>query len=244
MLSASVLVLAAAATWVARAADPSTLWHIVHDRCVPRAIQAAVPEPCVEVNLAGGSAVLKDITGATQFLLIPTARVSGIEDPAILASEAPNFWQDAWQARHYVEQNAGHPLARDVLSLAINSAYGRSQDQLHIHIDCIRADVRNALQANQAAIGPRWAEFPQRLVGHRYRAMRIERPGLGTIDPFRLLVQDVGQEAMGKHTLVLVGVSFRDTGPGFVLLDDHVDLAVGDQAHGEALQDHDCALAR
>jgi CDP-diacylglycerol pyrophosphatase len=32
--------------------------------------------------------------------------------------------------------------------------------------------------------------------------------------------------------------------PGFVILDDHADLAHGDWASGEELQDHGCALAR
>ena len=36
-----------------------------------------------------------------------------------------------------MEAEAGRALPDDVLSLAINSIHGRSQDQLHIHIDCI-----------------------------------------------------------------------------------------------------------
>ncbi|XLM23386.1 CDP-diacylglycerol diphosphatase, partial [Chromobacterium piscinae] len=30
----------------------------------------------------------------------------------------------------------GEPLPRQAVSLAINSQYGRSQNQLHIHISC------------------------------------------------------------------------------------------------------------
>ena len=44
-----------------------------------------------------------------------------------------------------VEQRAGHGLPCDWVSLAINSAAARSQNQLHIHVDCVRADVRKAL---------------------------------------------------------------------------------------------------
>lgn len=242
MAAAAIIVFGA--VWVARAADPSALWHIVHNQCVPRAEQGASPAPCTELDLPDGYAVLKDLVGATQFLLIPTARVSGIEDAAILAPNAPNYWQDAWHAREFVEQNIGRQMPRDTLSLAINSAYGRTQDQLHIHIDCIRPDVRAALAMYQSAVGPHWALFPVPLAGARYRAMRIGQPGLGAINPFRLLAQDVPQKAMGQHTLVLVGAEFQGIGPGFILLDDHVDMATGDQASGESLQDHDCALAR
>lgn len=244
LLPALAIALAvSAAAFTARAADPSALWHIVHDRCVPHEEQAHDPAPCTAVDLAGGYIVLKDIVGDTQFLLIPTARVGGIEDSAILAPGAPNYWADAWQARADTENRAGHPLPRDAISLAINSIHGRSQDQLHIHIDCIRPDVRAALQANLAAIGPHWAEFPEPLAGHRYRAMRLSQAELGTTNPFQILNADVPQPEMGLHTLVLVGADFPATGPGFILLDDKADLAAGDRGSGETLQDHACALA-
>jgi len=227
-----------------RAADPSALWHIVHDRCVPDEQSKQDPAPCTSVDLAHGYAVLKDLDGATQFLLIPTERVSGIEDKAILAPDAPNYWADAWQARHDVEQRAGHPLPRDALSLAINAVSGRTQDQLHIHIDCIRPDVRAALAQHQAAIGPEWSSFPVPLTGHHYRAMRLSGAELGFTNPFRLLAASVPQAEMGEHTLVLAGAVFPPDLPGFILLDDRADLSAGDPGSGEELQDHDCALAR
>jgi CDP-diacylglycerol pyrophosphatase len=239
-----VLLLAGMALTTARAADPSALWHIVHDRCVPDEQSKQDPAPCASVDLAHGYAVLKDRDGATQFLLIPTARVSGIEDAAILAPDAPNYWDAAWQARHDVEQRAGHALARDVLSLAINSPSGRTQDQLHIHIDCLRADVRAALAQHQAEIGPQWSTFPVPLAGHRYRAMRLPGADLGGTNPFRLLAAGVPQAEMGEHTLVLAGATFAANEQGFILLDDRADLTAGDRASGEELQDHDCALAR
>jgi CDP-diacylglycerol pyrophosphatase len=72
----------------ARAADPSALWKIVNGKCVPHEQAADDPSPCAAVDVAGGVdkgfAVLKDMNGVAQFLLIPTARIGGIEDPAIL----------------------------------------------------------------------------------------------------------------------------------------------------------------
>ena len=170
-----LLILLAGIAPTARAADPSALWHIVHDRCVPDEQEQHDPAPCAEVDLTGGYAVLKDLDGNTQFLLIPTARVGGIEDEVVLAPDAPNYLAAAWQARRFVDQRAGHDLPRDDIALAINSVYGRTQDQLHIHIDCIRPDVRAALTQHQAAIGPRWADFPVPLAGHHYRAMRLDQ---------------------------------------------------------------------
>src|SRR5215510_13677139 len=91
----------------ARAADPNALWNIVHGKCVPHMTAGQGPAPCALVDLAGGYAVLKDIRGATQFLLIPTARVTGIESPEILVADSPNYWRAAWEARRFVDEKAG-----------------------------------------------------------------------------------------------------------------------------------------
>ena len=44
--------------------------------------------PLVDITngVEKGFAVLKDKTGVAQFLLIPTARIGGIEDPALLGA--------------------------------------------------------------------------------------------------------------------------------------------------------------
>lgn len=241
-LLAACFVVVLAGGLVARAiADPSALWHIVHGQCVPDQQRHHDPAPCAAVALDQGYAVLKDIRGDYQYLLIPTARVSGIGDPAILAPNAPNYWQDAWEARRFLEQRAGRPVPRDVLTLAINSAAGRSQDQLHIHVDCIRPDVRATLRRHLDAVGPDWAPFPAPLAGRHYRAMRIAQADLVGVDPFRLLARSVPPGQMRWHTLVVAAVTFG-TRSGFVLLDDRADLAAGNPGHGESLQDHGCSL--
>jgi CDP-diacylglycerol pyrophosphatase len=233
-----------AATALTARADPSALWHIVHDRCVPNEQDKQTPSPCSEVDIAQGYVVLKDLIGKTQFLLIPTARISGIEDKAILAPDAPNYWEAAWQARRFVEQRVGHPLPRDDIALAINSTSGRTQDQLHIHVDCLRPDVRATLAKYQTGIGPQWSDFPVPLAGQHYRAMRLPGAELGATNPFRLLAAGVPQGDMGEHTLVVAGATFAPDQPGFIVLDDRADLAAGDPGSGESLQDHDCALAQ
>ena len=158
------------------ATEPDALWKLVHDKCVPDQQQNNNPAPCAVVNQRGGDAkgyaVVKDLVGATQYLLIPTARVPGIESPLLLAPEAPNYFADAWRERGYTERAVRHALPRQALSLAINSSFGRSQNQLHIHIDCVRADVRAVLQRQLRAISESWAPLSEPLVGHHYRAMR------------------------------------------------------------------------
>ena len=222
---------------VAHAADPNALWKIVHDRCGPGAL-AGNPSPCVSVS--ADDAVLKDIVGATQFLLIPTARITGIESPAVLMDGAPNYFADAWLARRYIDSRVGHAMARDAISLAINPPTARSQEQLHIHIDCVRPDIREALR--QQTIGDGWTMLPTPMADQRYAAMRLSGDALAR-NPFRILAETVpgAREAMGTYTLVLVGTSDPQTGPGFILLAGHVGPE--GEGHGEDLQDHGCALS-
>jgi CDP-diacylglycerol pyrophosphatase len=243
LLLAVVLIVPSRAT--AQTINPDALWKIVHGLCVPDEEQHHDPAPCAEVDLAGGYAVLKDILGKTQHLVIPTAETSGIETPAIIAPDAPNYFADAWRARRFVDQALGHELPRDMIALAINSRFARSQEQLHIHVDCIRPDVRAALRDHQGEIGVQWAPFDPPLAGRHYRAMRVTGNEL-TSNPFVLLADGVAgaRGAMGQHTLVVTGASFSGGAPGFILLDDQADLAAGDRAHGESLQDHSCAVAQ
>jgi CDP-diacylglycerol pyrophosphatase len=229
----------------AQAANPSAIWNIENSKCVPHMRETHDPAPCSVVDLEDGYVILKDLEGATQFLLMPTARISGIESPAILAPDAPNYWDLAWRERQFTIDRAGTPLPRDALSLAVNSPYGRTQDQLHIHIDCVRQDVREALAAHRDAVGGNWTAFPVALAGQRWRALRVDGQDLGTANPFRLLAngdQDAAAN-MGKHTLAVVGMTWPDDVAGFAVLDGTLDLLAGNRASAEVLQDHACALA-
>ncbi|MHB8730562.1 MAG: CDP-diacylglycerol diphosphatase [bacterium] len=231
-------------------ADPNVLWNIVHTKCVPNEQQHGNPAPCRLVDLSGGEqngyVVLKDLVGATQFLLIPTARVTGIESPLLLAPGAPNYFAYAWRSRTYVDRMLKKTLPRDDVSLAINSVTGRSQNQLHIHIDCVRADVRAILKSAVAIIGAHWGAVGAPLAGHTYLAMKVAGAHLDQVNPFTLLADGVpGARAdMGHHTLVVVGATLSGGRPGFILLDDHTNPAAGDDASGEELQDHACAIAK
>ncbi|PEG42081.1 CDP-diacylglycerol diphosphatase [Mycolicibacterium agri] len=236
LAAALAVVLALVAAAPPAAADPNALWSIVAGQCVPDQRQHADPAPCALVT--GTYAVLKDIVGATQYLLIPTARITGIEDPQILTPDAPNYFADAWRARTFVEERAGRELPRDWLSLAVNSAATRTQNQLHIHIDCVRADVHDALAAHADDIGPTWTPFPVLLAGQPYRAMAVPGAEL-TVNPFRLLADGLtpGQD-MGQQTLVVVGGTAADGAERFILLDGHFDGARPGSGSGEDLQDH------
>lgn len=237
----------AACCWLAgpaiAQADPDALWTIVHGQCVPDLVSHHDPAPCAQVDLSrgedGGWALLKDIAGDRQYMLIPTAHIPGIESPALLSPDATNYFGAAWQARAFVEQQAGGTVPRDWMSLAVNSAVSRSQNQLHIHIDCLRADVRDALDSHAAQIGATWSPFPIPLAGHTYSAMAVPGAELD-VNPFTLLADGLGgaRADMGSYTLVVVGADDVGGGPGFVILADRADGETGDFAGGEHLQDH------
>jgi CDP-diacylglycerol pyrophosphatase len=221
--------------------DREALWRVVHDQCVPDQLSRRDPGPCTEVNLDGGeargSAVLKDSEGPDQFLLIPTARVTGIEDPAVRTPGAPNYFEYAWRARAYTEAEAGGVLPRDWISLAVNSVAARTQDQLHIHIDCLRADVHRVLADAAGLIGPAWAPLPVPLAGDSYQAVAIE--SLDSVNPFALAT-DSSDAALS--TVVVVGAG-TDEDPGFVVLRRTAPAGSEDPAAGENLQDHDSCPA-
>ncbi|MGH7042799.1 MAG: CDP-diacylglycerol diphosphatase [Acetobacteraceae bacterium] len=244
-----ILVLAALGLGAARAADsdPNVLWRIVHDRCVPDMAHFHTPLPCVAVHPRAGYALLKDRNGTTQVLLIPTARVTGIEDPAVRAPASPNYFGLAWADRGTVSALAGRALPRQDLALAVNSVFGRSQNQLHIHIDCIAPAVRAAIARQVGALGTRWAPFPVPLPGGPYLARVVSGHDLTEVNPFRLLAEGVpgARAAMGRWTLAVVGARLPpDNRPGFVLFAGQADPVRGDVGAAERLQDHTCALAR
>lgn len=229
------------------AGDRDALWKIMHDRCVPDEQAHGNPAPCARVDLDGGPergyVILKDRVGIAQYLLIATRKISGIESPDILAAGSPNYWAEAWQNRTYVSAAAKHDLGWDGIGLAINSQPARSQDQFHIHIDCLQPDVRALLAAHRGEIGTTWAELPFDLHGGRYFARRLAAAELASEDPFKLLASGMAGAAqhMGEETLVVAGVSFEAGRNGFALL--AARAAPAHPAHGEDLLDHDCALA-
>ncbi|MDR6672789.1 CDP-diacylglycerol diphosphatase [Xanthomonas sp. 1678] len=225
--------------------DRQRLWRLLDTQCLPAARAGRDPAPCSEVHPQRGQryALMKDLRGASQYLLIPTVPVSGIEDPRARAATAPNWLALAWQARSRVERALRRPLPRTYASLAINAPVARSQDQLHVHIDCLDPQVRAQLDTLQARIGPDWAPLPQRLHGHVYRAMRLDGADLDARPLALLAVSLPTPQAMARQTLAVVGARFGDGRPGFLLLAGEADQ--GDGGGGaEELQDHGCtALA-
>jgi CDP-diacylglycerol pyrophosphatase len=228
-------------------ADRMALWRIVHDKCVPDQKAHGAPAPCVRVDIGEGEdkgvAILKDINGIAQHLAIPTRPIAGVEAPEILSPDLPNYWRAAWTARVYLNALLPHELPRDSIGLAINAANRRSQDQFHIHIDCVAREVRAALDGYNANLSAEWHVLPFMLAGRRYWARRLDSADLSDAAPFQLLADGIpaARDDMPEETLVAIGATFGSDKPGFVLLADRADPGGG--GHGEDLLDAKCAVA-
>ncbi len=229
--------------------NPGILWQLVHGSCVPAARHNKYPpRPCSEVSAPPGQfergyVVLKDIRGRSQYLVLPVARITGIGSPSVRQADAPNYFADAWTARLYVDAALHKILPRDDLILAINSKYGRTQNQLHIHVDCIRAGVHAALHEALPGITGHWKTLAAPLRGHAYMARWVAGASL-TVNPFRSLADSLPAGAdMDAYGLAVAGAYSPEGKPGFVLLASKADTSKGNYGSAEELQDHACAIA-
>jgi CDP-diacylglycerol pyrophosphatase len=236
-----ILLLAVALWFFFGRGNPNALWQIVSQQCVPNQQQNQDPKPCIKVDLTEGYVLFKDAKGPYHDLVMPTEKVSGIESPALQSESAPPYFHQAWANRDHISSETGKPLKDPFLSLAINSKYGRSQNQLHIHIACLRQDVYNSLAEQEDNIGQRWQPLAEKLVGHQYLARKLAGSDLIKEDPFRLLQEYVAEQ---NDSIANYGLALAITAKGErVLLANRVKLTDLNLGSAGEIQDYQCALA-
>ena len=230
-------------------ADRDALWKIMDTTCVPAAGAARMPPPCARVEMPGdrdhGWTLIKDRRGVLQYLLLPTSRIAGIESPVLLNRDTPNFFAEAWRSRDLLDRLRGQPLPRDTVSLALNPIQRRSQDQLHIHISCVRPELRTRLSAIEADISTAWSPLQGGWLNHSWYVRRLDAETLDGVNPVADVAAHVAGAAddMGIVGVSVVGMTFKDGKPGFVLMAtrwDNSDLTSGSAEHD--VQDHDCGV--
>lgn len=185
--------------------------------------------PCAVTDPGRGFVLLKDDDPRKPYawLLVPSADVTGIEDPAVFRAPVADFWAIGWGF-------AGQllPAPPEGRALAINSKAGRSQNLLHLHISCIPLGLRSALA--RADIGPEWRARPFVTVdGQAFNVRTADR-----LDPSPfLLLRDLpgAAEEMVEQSLAVIGRA----GGGFYLVTDSTEPGV--VAETEALMDETCA---
>lgn len=247
LLAAATVVLVSITGYaVAQSADRGLLWKVVQ-ACVLNARITGASFPCLDVNIAKGAdtgyAVVRAPLETTHIVLVPTARVEGVEHAGLQDAGAENYFADAWQARHFVAERAPKPLHRDDIGLALNSRPGRSQDQLHIHVDCMQTSARDALKAHASEIHTGvWSRLSFDIHGDRYSALKMKSADLRDINIFKLVTDGlhVADADRFKVTIVVAGASFDKGEDGFYLLALVAKNPRSNQGHGEFLLDHAC----
>ena len=218
--------------------NSNALWQIISEKCVPNMAATGNPAPCQQVNSAQGYVTLKDLNGPLQYLLMPIEKITGMESPIILEPATPNLFAEAWQQRALLTQRHGAPIPDSALSLAINAQYGRTQNQLHIHISCLRPDVRQQLDALAPRLNAQWQSETLRKHGYLVRALSKEE--LAQKSAFILLADEVphARSEMGKYGLALA--QLPDGRLALLALERNwLKLNSGS---AEELQDHNCSI--
>lgn len=218
--------------------NSDALWQIVSEKCEPNQRKTGQPAPCQRVDNQHGYALLKDLNGPLQYLLIPLAKITGMESPTLLDRTTLNFFAFAWQARAQLAVRRGAPISDSALSLAINAEYGRTQNQLHIHISCLRPDVRRTLDRLTPQLSSRWQA--EQVLQHRYWVRTLTLPELTQQSAFIRVADEIphARSEMGKYGLALAALS--DGRLALLALERNWLLL--NRGSAEELQDHDCAI--
>ena len=195
----------AAPAWAASRAEKcddtkqsTKLWEQVYDRC----IGTPHPDPGYCVLVKPSYVVVANPPQSNKpnrLVFVPTDPIPGIE---AFAQRAPglleSYLREAWNVRpqFLARSKSQQPLAN--VGLAINSALDRGMCHLHIHIDCVRARVRNALMGQ--SVGSRWVELTRlpAFVAKRFDESRFKEMS-------REVIQAGGpNETLASQTLVFV----------------------------------------
>lgn len=228
--------------------NAGALWQ-VEKVCLANHATTGLAFPCLEVKAAvsgnPGYVVLRPPFGPGDTILTPAEKSPGIEDSRLQRAEAANYFSLAWNARHFISGKTSRPLGRADVALAVNAQITRSQDQLHVHLDCIAGDVRAALQEMEPGVPANgWVALPRPIRHLRFWAHRVRAETLDGINPFALVARDIpgARVTMGQMTIVVAGSNFKDGGKGFLVLAARVGGTRAEAVStGEELLDHACA---
>ncbi|MDF0533412.1 CDP-diacylglycerol diphosphatase [Shewanella sp. A32] len=244
LLVAALIVVAAAVAayfWQTPAHNPNALWQLISERCVPDMEEHGKPAPCSEVNESLGYVTLKDRNGILQYLLMPVEHISGIESPELLQRNTPNFFAIAWEQRQLAKAIMAqhHQQVPDsALSLAINSEYGRTQNQLHIHISCLRQDVRQQLDVLTPSLNDHWQQHE--LGPNDYWLRELSDQQLHDESAFIRLARELpdANDNMGHYGLALANLPNGK----LVLMAIKANWFAANNASAEELQNHSCPI--
>jgi CDP-diacylglycerol pyrophosphatase len=209
---------------IAQAASPNriALYRTVR-ACVADFKLIGAPFPCLQVDLSTGEdrgyVVLRPPFGRPDLILAPTRKVVGVEDPWLQSPNAPNYFEAAWRALPLFHKPGSDPPATDDFALGVNSAFTRSQDQLHIHFGCLIPSTKRALSAVAPTLSVgSWARVDEVVPGVLVWALRTGKPALDGVDPFRLAAEGLAGHIKSRAQLMIFVTQIHAEGDEFVIL--------------------------
>lgn len=209
--------------------------------CAPNAQLTGLPTPCRQVVWKPGFAVLRAPGERQHFILVPLRPLRGLESPALWQPGQPNWFGLAWRQRWYLSAWGQAPVADERIALALNAPSGRSQDQLHVHLACLRLEVRQQLRDLAASLDEHWRVLPVALAGSRYQARRLSETQLLAADFFPALASQPPYPLPDPRlSLAVVALPGRDASRQFLLLAGRAGSQPGDQGSAERLLAADC----
>jgi CDP-diacylglycerol pyrophosphatase len=222
-------------------AGRDTYQQIVQGQCVVNWLQHQNPSPCEKVFLgdpkadATGYALLADPDGGAHYLLIPTQTMTGTDNGELLDPNLPKYFADAWEGRDLLSKLVGHAVPRTDVALVVTTPAARTQNQFHIHIECLRQDVVNSLKSTADQVTEAWS--PVIVAGFPFQALRLSVSGLEVSNPFELVAKlsPDARHHVGSYTVVVAGMQYQ-SGPGFIVL-------TGTGPSGDLLLDSGCMVA-
>lgn len=228
-----VLVVAVTSSFASRSA-----LGVVVESCKLSAALTGSPFPCLKIvrkpQALEAYAILREPTHRERTILTPLAEIDGIEDPRLLAPGGPNYFAYAWDERSVVMNGAPGKDSWQDAALAINAAWNRTQDHLHIHIGCVSGAMRSVLQTQLADMSElKFQKISTRLHWRHFWVKLVKADSLSQINPFRLVaaeVPDAGQD-MENVSIGVVGAVLKTGERGFYIL---AEVYPTDESYGAA----------
>jgi CDP-diacylglycerol pyrophosphatase len=214
--------------------DREALWSLIHSVCVPISY-FGLSYPCLSVNRREGYVLIRSpIRGMIDVLVSPTTKIQGLESKELLSTEAPNIWLSAWKERSRLNALSSRQLSPTQIMMAVNSKATRSQDQLHLHLGCVRRGVREFFQSQTIPETQTWIPVHIDAVNANFFMKALPADGLKQ-NAFKIVSNELpdGIRSGEKQLVAVVGSETRSFN-GFFL------LVSFDPISAESLMDNLC----
>ncbi|WP_158266657.1 CDP-diacylglycerol diphosphatase [Alsobacter soli] len=191
----------------AQAQSRQALWTVVR-ACALAQATFGVALPCRSIETAAGVsvAVVDPPLPQAHTLVVPTDRVIGVEAEPLAGAAGANYAALAWRTA------LGASSGRwDGAGMVVNSARVRSQDQLHVHVDCLSPRGRGVVARLLPAAQTRW-----RRIGRDW--FLATDASAGGFNPFALIRQIPGEPAPATVNVAVLGVMTQAGAPGYLVL--------------------------